>query len=422
MGLTVKKIAKLSKPGRYGDGHNLFLQVGPTGTKSWLLRYRLKGRERWMGLGALADFNLNEARDRARKARQLIADKIDPLDARAAERAAAELQAARAMTFADAAKAYFETHEASWTSRKYRQQFLNTLRDYVLPKIGRLAVADIDTGQVLRCVEPHWKDKAVTMSRVLRRIAAVLDWATVRGYRSGDNPARWQGHISEALPAPQKIAKPEHHPALPYAELPQFMAALAAAPGIAARALVFLILTAARTGEVANAVWSEIDLDAKIWIIPAARMKADREHRVPLSDRAIEVLRGLPREDGSDFVFPSPVKPGAPISASLAMLRVLRRIRSDVSVHGFRSTFSTWAHETTAYANHAIELSLAHTVGNAVERAYQRSDLFNKRRKLMDDWARYCTNEPAAGAVVPIRSASGGRWDDAGRRKRPNSV
>ena len=406
MSLTVKRIARLKEPGRYADEKNLFVQVSPSGTKSWLMRYRFAGRERWMGLGSVADFNLDEARERARKARQLLADGIDPLEARAAERStlatAAALAAAKAMTFEQAANAYYEAHKNGWSIR-HAQQFRNTMRDYVLPKIGRLAVADIDVGQVLRCIEPHWQDKPTSMSRTRGRIENVLDWATVRGYRTGDNPARWRGHLSEVLPAPGRVAKVQHLAALPYLELPKFMVELATAPGIAARALEFLILTAGRTGEVANAVWSEINLDDAIWTIPAERMKAGREHRVPLSDRAVEVLQALPRE--GEFVFPSVAKAGAPISI-IAMLRTLRRLRADGSVHGFRSAFSDWAHERTSFANHAIEISLAHRVGTGTERAYRRGDMFEKRRQLMEAWAQFCYAPTAGGAaVVSLRSA-----------------
>jgi integrase len=277
------------------------------------------------------------------------------------------------------------------------------MRDYVLPKIGRLAVADVDVGQVLRVLEPHWQVKAVTMSRVRARIESVLDWATVRGYRAGDNPARWRGHLSEVLPAPSKIARVEHHVALPYVELPKFMEELAAVPGIAARALEFLVLTAGRTGEVAGAVWSEIDFETATWTIPKSRMKASREHRVPLFARAVEILQALPRE--GEFVFPSVAKAGAPIPA-IAMRRALRRLRADVSVHGFRSVFSDWAHERTAFANHAIEISLAHRVGSEVERAYRRGGMVDKRRKLMEAWAQFCYAPTAGGAaVVSLRSA-----------------
>ena len=405
MGLTLKRIARANKPGRYADGRGLYLQVGRGGTKSWLLRYVIKGRERWMGLGALGDFNLEEARERARAARQLLADGQDPIEVRNARRAeeaaATALAVAKAMTFAQATQEYYKTHASTWSAR-HAQQFKSAMRDFVLPKIGALAVADVDVGQVLRCVEPHWKDKSVTMMRTRARIEAVLAWATVRGYRHGDNPARWRGNLNEALPAPSKVAKVEHFNALPYVELPAFMSGISELPGIAARALEFLILTAARTGEVTGAQWSEFDLDAATWSIPSTRMKSEREHRVPLSARAVELLAALPRE--GEFVFVSPVRAGAPISDS-AMLRVLRRIRADVAVHGFRSSFSDWAHEQTNFANHTIELSLAHTVGKETERAYRRGDMFNKRRLLMEQWAGFVYSLPAAGEGVPLRKA-----------------
>ena len=284
MGLTLKRIAAAKRPGRYADGHNLYLQVGPSGTKSWLIRYVIKGRERWMGLGALADFNLEEARARAKAARQLLADGIDPLEARKAreaeEAAAAALVAAKLMTFAQAADSYYKMHARTWSAR-HAQQFKSALRDYVTPKIGALAVADIDVGQVLRCVEPHWQDKAPTMMRTRARIEAILAWCTVRGYRSGDNPARWQGNLSEALPAPSKVTKVTHFSALPYVELPRFMQELKALSGIPARALTFLILTAARTNEVVGAQWDEIDLDNATWTIPADRSATTRTRLIP---------------------------------------------------------------------------------------------------------------------------------------------
>jgi integrase len=396
--LTVKRVAKLNEPGRYGDGHGLYLQINPNGVKSWLLRYERSGKERWLGLGPIHTIDLAEARERARRARQQLLDGIDPIDAKKAQRAAAALEAAKSITFEDAARQYYAAHEGSWSNAKHRQQFLHTMRDYVLPKIGRLSVAAIDIGQVLRCIEPIWHDKAPTASRVRARIESVLDWATARQYRQGDNPARWKGHIENLLPAPNKIARTEHHAALPYAELPALMAALAERPVIGTRALEFLILTAARAGEVVGATWDEIDFNTSTWTIPAKRMKASREHRVPLSQAAMALLRSLPREEGNPHVFIG-VTAGSSISR-IAMHRTLRRERANITVHGFRSTFSTWAHETTAFPGHVIEMALAHNVGSAVERAYRRGDLFEKRRKLMADWARYCTTQPAEGANV----------------------
>ena len=299
MALTAKRVEKLTKAGRYGDGHGLYLQVTPAGVRSWLLRYERGGRERWMGLGPLHTFNLDEARARARQARQQLADGVDPLDARKAERAERALEAAKAITFADAARQYFDQHEGKWKNRKHRGQFQATLRDYALPVIGSLPVAAIDTGLVLKCIEPIWQTKTETASRVRGRIEAILDRATVRGYRTGDNPARWKGHLGQVLPARGQIKQVQHHPALPFAEVPEFMAELAEREGMGARALEFLILTAARSGEAIGAKWSEIDLEAKVWTVPTERMKGGREHRVPLSDCAVAILRALPRE--ADF-------------------------------------------------------------------------------------------------------------------------
>ena len=269
--------------------------------------------------------------------------------------------------------------------------------------IGKLSVADIDTGQVLRVLEPIWQEKTETANRVRGRIESVLDWATVRGYRTGTNPARWRGHLGEVLPAPSQITKIEHHPALPYADLPEFMSALSEREGVAARALEFTILTAARTGEAIGAQWSEIDVDAKVWTVPAGRMKASKEHRVPLSDRAVEILQALPREKGNPFVFIGPRANGL---SNMAMASVLKRMeRTDITVHGFRSSFRDWAAERTNYANHVVEQALAHVIGNKVEAAYRRGDLFDRRQRLMDDWARFCTTETKDADVVPLKAA-----------------
>jgi integrase len=262
-------------------------------------------------------------------------------------------------------------------------------------------VAAIDTGLVLKCIEPIWQTKTETASRVRGRIKAILDWAAVRGYRVGDNPARWKGHLGEVLPARGQIKKVQHHRALPFAEVPDFMAQLAEREGVAAWALEFLILTAARSGEAIRARWSEIDLDGRLWVVPAERMKGGREHRVPLSDRALEILKTLPRE--GDLVFPGG-RQGTAIS-STAMVGVLKRMeRPDVTVHGFRSSFRDWAAKTTGYPNHVIEMALAHAIGDKVERSYRRGDLFDKRRKLMDAWAAYCTTPQRGATVTPIRA------------------
>ena len=406
MPLTVKSIAKLTKPGRYRDERGLYLQVMSSTNRSWLLRYERGGRERWMGLGPLHAFTLDEARERARRARQQLADGIDPLEAREADRerraVEAAQQAAKRVTFAEAAEQYFNFHESKWRNPKHRAQFLSTLQEYAYPVMGDMPVAEIDMPLVLKAIEPIWYDKTETASRVRGRIEAVLNFARVRGYRSGDNPARWKGHLDQVLPARGQIARVEHHAALPYADLPEFMEELRSRAGIAAKALEFTILTAARTSEAIGARWPEIDLEAGVWTVPGERMKAKREHRVSLSDRAIQVLRALPQE--ASFVFPGSRK-GVPIS-NMAMATLLKRMRrNEITVHGFRSTFRDWAAERTSYANHVVEMALAHTVGDKVEAAYRRGDLLEKRARLMADWATYCATVPGgiAGAVTPIR-------------------
>jgi integrase len=401
--LTQKRIEKLNTPGRYSDGHGLYLQVQSRTNKSWLFRYTFNGRERFMGLGPLHTIDLEEARERARQARKALLDGADPLAVRSAAAAQRALEVARTITFEAAAEAYYESHEAGWKNAKHRQQFLNTLKTYVFPKIGKLPVADIDTGLVLKCIEPIWQGKTETANRTRGRIEAVLDWATVRGYREGDNPARWRGHLSEVLPARGKIQKTNHHAALPIGEVAAFMTALREQQGVAARALEFTILTAARTGETIGARWQEIDFANATWTVPAGRMKASKEHRVPLSKPALQLLRDVPREKNNPFIFIGPYKAGL---SNMAMAATLQRMgRNDITVHGFRSTFRTWAGELTAHPVQVIEQALAHSIGTKVERAYARGDLFAKRARLMTDWARYCTSRPAEASakVVSIR-------------------
>jgi integrase len=403
--LTAKKVERVKAPGRYHDGHGLYLQVRSPGNKSWGLRYERNGAERWMGLGPAHTVSLKEARERARAARLLLLDGIDPIDHRRAERAKVAAAKAKALTFREAAQAYFDQHEGKWRSAKHRGQFITTLRTYAFPVLGNMSVADIDTPAVLRAIEPIWMAKTETASRTRGRIESVLDWCTVRGFRQGDNPARWKGHLAEVLPARSQVAKPVHLAAMPYQQVPAFMAALRERQGVAARALEFIILTAARSGEVTGARWDEIDPDGKVWTIPAGRMKGGREHRVALSARAVELLNALPTEDGNDFVFIGP-RAGSGLS-HMAMRGVLERMgRADVTTHGFRSSFRDWCAERTNCANHVVEMALAHAVGDKVEAAYRRGDLLAKRRQLAEAWAQYCASPPAAGAVVPLRKAT----------------
>jgi integrase len=382
MRLTAKRVDHLHKPGRHPDGDGLYLQITPSGVKSWVLRYERTGRERMLGLGPLRDFSLKEARERARRARQLLADGVDPIEARRSQRTVP------ALTFAQAVQSYATLHGGKWTSK--RPQFLSSLRQHAFPVLGDLPLAAIDTPVVLRVLQPIWTTKTETANRVRQRIEAVLDWATVSGHRpKTDNPARWRGHLDHVLPAPGAIAKVQHHAALPWGEVASFMTDLRSREGVAARALEFAILTAARTNEVIGARWSEIDFGAATWTIPAERMKMDKEHRVPLSEAALALLRKLYTEDGNDLIFI-----GAQAGHGLgdrALAEVLARMgRSNITVHGFRSTFRDWAAEVSHHPNHVVEQALAHAIGNAVERAYRRGDLFAKRRHLMAEWATFC--------------------------------
>lgn len=406
--LTARKVASINAPGYHADGLGLYLQVSGSGTKSWVLRYKINGRAREMGLGPLSAFTLAEARERAAQQRKLIADKIDPIDARREQRAADRVAAARTMTFAEAAKQYIAAHEAGWRNAKHADQWRNTIATYAEPILGKLPVAEIDTGLVLSAIEPIWRTKTETASRVRGRIAAILDWAKVHNYRTGDNPARWRGHLDKLLAKPRNVARPQHHPALPYAEIGKFMADLRKAPGVAALAVEFIILTAARTSEALRARWSEIDLDAKRWVVPADRMKAGREHRVPLSEPALEVLqkaRALPGADLSPtgWVFPG-AQAGAPLSnmAGLALLRRLKR--GELTVHGFRTTFRDWIREETHFPRDVAETAIAHAIKDDTEAAYLRGDLFDKRVGLMAAWGAYCGKTHSTGSVVPLRA------------------
>ena len=370
-----------------------------------------------MGLGSAATFDLDQARKRAKEAREKLADKIDPLMARRAERAALALAAATSKTFKECAEEYITANRDGWRNPKHGAQWTATLATYAYPIIGKLPVADINTGLVLKVLEQPveaergypagtlWSARRETASRLRGRIESILGWATVRGYRSGDNPARWKDHIEAAVAKKAKVAV-THHPALPYAEIPAFMAALGERDGVAARALEFTILTAARTGEVIGAKWGEFDLDAATWVIPGKRMKGGKEHRVPLSDRAVELLRGAYRED-SEFVFIG-AQSGAGLS-NMSLTAVLKRMgRGDITTHGFRSTFTDWATERTAFPKEAVDMALAHAVSDKVEAAYRRGDLLNKRRRLAADWATYCTTAPVAtgATVTPLRGRS----------------
>jgi integrase len=389
------------KPGMYGDGGGLYLQVSAAGTKSWSFRFMLHAKAREMGLGPLHTVSLAEAREKAREQRKLLLDGIDPIEDRKARRAGERLAAANSMTFQQCAERYIAAQKTGWKSPKHAAQWPATLSAYVYPVFGSLPVQSIDVALVTKALEPIWRTKPETASRVRGRIEAVLDWATVREYRKGDNPARWRGHLDKLLPSRTKVRNIKHHPALPYDEVGEFIAELRQQRSIAARVLEFLILTAGRTGEVIGARWDEFNLAEKVWTIPAERMKGNREHRVPLSHTALAIIDSMKaaRVGGSEYAFPGG-RIGKPLS-SMAMLKLLKRLgRDDLTAHGFRSTFRDWAAERTNYPREVAEMALAHTVGDKVEAAYRRGDLFTKRRRLMDEWARHCSRNVKSSTVV----------------------
>jgi integrase len=387
MALTVKAVARLVEPGRYLDEHGLYLQVLSATNRSWLLRFERDGRERWMGLGPLHTVNLPEARERARKARQQLLDGIDPIEARLAERDARRKEETEQITFKAASEKFLALHESGWRNAKHRQQWANTLKAYAYPTLGARPVRAIDAALINQALAPIWTTIPETAARVRHRIGRVLKWV-----KDG-----------MPLPAPAVSKRRRNHPALPYQEMPNFMAELRQRQGVSAKALEFLILTAARTNEAIGARRAELDFGQRIWVIPETRMKAGREHRVPLSEPAIQLLEALPTEEGNDFVFIGG-RHGNGLS-NMAMLELMRDLRPDYVPHGFRSTFKDWCAETTNYPNLVSEMALAHKISNETEAAYRRGDLLDKRRRLMRDWARYCTTTPvqASTKVVALR-------------------
>jgi integrase len=405
--LTARMVEQLRQPGYYGDGGGLVLRVADSGSKVWLFRYKTHGRVREMGLGPARDVSLVEARERAREARGLRRVGVDPIDAKRERAAAARLDAGKMITFSQCAAAYIENHRAAWKNQKHAGQWEATLRTYAYPVFGNLPVAAVDTAAVVKVLDPIWNKKSETASRLRGRIEAVLDFAKVRGYRDGENPARWKGHLKEALPAVSKVRKIKHHAALPHAEIGAFMAHLRKRQGGAADALEFAILTAARTGEVIGVQWPEIDMAQRIWTIPAERMKAGVEHRIPLSEQALAVLGRVAATKVNDVVFCGQ-KLGRPLS-NMALLMMLRRMgRDDITVHGFRSTFRDWAADRTAFPREVVEAALAHTVVNKTEAAYRRTDLFEKRRPLMQKWGSFCDQQVTGdgATVVPLRASA----------------
>jgi integrase len=386
--LTVAEAQAFQGPGKLGDGDGLWL-IARSGRRAWHFHYMRAGKAREMSLGNADLITLAEARNLHREARLLLARGIDPLEQRREQAEAEATGNVPAHTFTEAAAAFIAAHAAGWRNAKHAQQWRNTLATYAEPIIGTMVLGAIDTNDVLRILMPLWAIKPETASRVRSRIENVLDYAKARGWRDGPNPALWRGNLQLLLPAKGKVRKVEHHAALDWREAPDFWRKLAERDGMGVRALRFAILTAVRSGEVRGATWSEIDLDAAIWTIPAARMKAERAHRVPLAGPAVSILRPLAEaKDGSGLVFFG-LKRNTPLS-DMTLTAVLRRMgRGDLTAHGFRSTFRDWAAETTAHPNHVVELALAHAIGDKVEAAYRRGDLFEKRAALMADWGAF---------------------------------
>jgi integrase len=400
--LSTLKVARAKEKGLIADGGGLYLRVSDGGTKSWIFRYGDGGKLRDMGLGPVHTISLAEAREMAVECRKLRLQGIDPIAQRNAQRASQKAAEATAITFTDAAEKYMASHEGAWSNATHRAQWVSTLQTYVYPQIGDHAVAAIGTAAVMKCVEPIWMSRTETASRVRGRIEAVLDWAKARGFRDGDNPARWRGHLDHLLPARAKVQKQQHLAALPYAEVGGFVAKLREETGNAARVLEFIILTAARLSEGLGATWDEIDLAKRTWTVPAERMKSGKEHKVPLSDAAVALLKSMPKGDG--LVFPGPNG----LVTKLAVLKVVKKLAGDVTTHGFRSSFRDWAAEQTSFPGELAEMALAHSVGSAVEAAYRRTDMFDKRRKLMEAWAGFCGRPVASGGdVVRLRALGG---------------
>jgi integrase len=401
MFLTAKRIEKLTEPGRHRDGKvpGLFLQIGD-GSRCWVLRYQRGGPERMLGLGPLSLVSLEEARERAIQEWKKILDGNDPVAARQARHQNAALTAAKVITFDECAAQYIAAHRPGWSNVKHSRQWEKSLALYASPVLGALPVAQIDEAHVLKVVQPIWSAKTETAERVRRRIAAVLDYAEASKLRIGPNPARWKANFEHLLPAKSKVKKLRHHAALGFDLVPAFVANLRARKDIGAAALEILVLTAARAGEVTGARWPEVDLGARLWTVPAERMKARRVHRVALSERAVEILKSLPREAGNDYLFIG-ARAGKSLSHS-AFDKLMSELAPGFVAHGFRSSFRDWCGERTNFPREIAEGCLAHAIGTAVERAYARGDMLEKRRRVMEAWAAFCSTPVRRGDVVPM--------------------
>jgi integrase len=421
--LKALTITRTTKPGMYSDGGGLYLQVTSAGTKSWIFRYwvpqrgehagdfirdarsnKVLGRSREMGLGSFTVVSLDEAREKAEDCRRLRKQGIDPIEAQREAKLRVALEEAKAMTFEDAARRYIDAHRSGWRNEKHATQWTSTLATYAYPLMGGVSVQAIDTALVVKVIEPIWSTKTETANRVRGRIEVILDWAAVRGFRAGENPARWRGHLDKVLPARSKVRTVKHHAALPYADVGEFMFDLRNRDNNSARALEFTILTAARTGESLGARWDEIDQANKLWTIPAERMKGRRPHVVPLSCAALSIIDRQQANRTSEFIFPG-AKSGRVLS-NMALLQLLRGMeRGRLTTHGFRSTFRDWAGDCTNYPRDVIEAALSHAIEDETEAAYRRSTAVQKRRRLMEAWAEYCAKRTSSGEVVALHAS-----------------
>ena len=403
--LSAIKVNKINKAGWYADGAGLYLQVSKTGSKSWVYRYEIAGKERRHGLGRYSptDNSLIDARIAAGECRKLRRQGIDPIEYKHQQNAAQRLKDAKAITFKECALAYIDTQKSGWKNPKHEMYWRNTLDTYAYPVIGELPVQQVDTGLVLKVIEPLWYTKTETASRVRQRIENILDWAKFRGYREGENPALWRGHLSIELPKRSKVKKVKHFPSMPYIEAPAYFQELRQVNTVAAKALAFTILTATRATEARECRWSEIDIKCRVWTIPPERMKGDEKHRIPLTDEALKILKEIDGYD-DEFLFPG-LKHGQSISEA-TVRKLLRKTHDGLTVHGFRSSFRDWCAEMTFYPREVAEAALAHSLSNATEAAYQRGDLFAKRSKLMEAWSNYCLTDNQASEVVPINKTA----------------
>jgi len=400
--LTSLQAKKISAYGFYPDGNGLYLQVSRSGAKSWVFRYESNGKGRKQGLGSATDLTLNEARVAASESRKLRLHGKDPIDEKKRIIAAAKMKEARTITFKACAALYIDSHKAGWSNSKHINQWTNTLTTYAYPVIGHLPVQDVDVLLVMKVLEPIWTTKTETATRVRQRIENILDWAKVRDYRSGENPARWRGHLNMLLPHPSKLQKVKHFNAMPFAEVPVYFTDLRKIKTVSAMALSFLILTATRSNETRSATWDEIDFDNAVWTIPESRMKAKIEHSVSLSEECLQILEEAKTYKTNNYIFPSENKKTGITSAALQ--RLLRKTQPEATMHGFRSSFRDWCAEMTNHENKVAEFSLAHQLKDTTEAAYLRTKMPEKRRRLMNDWSKYCVTEKQESSVIFLKT------------------